>query len=112
MDKKYSVLLSLYDKEKPEYLSLSLDSMFNQTIKPNEIILVLDGPINNRLKKIINFYDERHPAILKTVPLEKNIGLGLALNEGIKVCKNELIARMDTDDISYSNRIELQLEEF
>lgn len=112
MNQKYSVLMSLYDKENPEYLPPSLDSMLNQTVKPDEIVLVLDGPINEKLQEIVNNYERKYPNIMKLVPLKENVGLGLALNKGIEACSNELIARMDTDDIAYSNRIELQLEEF
>src|SRR5699024_10650755 len=112
MNQKYSVLMSLYDKEKPDYLSQSLDSMINQTVKPDEIVLVLDGPVNIGLQEILSVYKKKYPEVIKIVPLDKNLGLGLALNEGIKVCKNELIVRMDTDDISYKNRVEMQLKEF
>lgn len=112
MNQKYSVLMSLYDKENPEYLGPSINSMLNQTVKPDEIVLVLDGPINDVLKSIVDDYVIKFPDIMKVVQLEDNIGLGLALNEGISQCRNNLIARMDTDDISYPSRIELQLIEF
>lgn len=112
MNQKYSVLMSLYDKEEPAYLSQSLDSMVSQTIQPDEIVLVLDGPINMNLQEILSNFLKEYPEVLKVVPLRKNIGLGLALNEGLKVCKNDLIVRMDTDDIAYPNRVEMQLREF
>lgn len=112
MNRKYSVLMSLYNEEKPENFALSLESMLNQTIEPDEIILVLDGSINENLQRIVRCFSVKYPNIMKVIPLEENIGLGLALNEGIKVARNELLARMDTDDISYPNRIELQLKEF
>ena len=96
---KYSVLMSLYDKENPEYLSPSLDSMFNQTVKPDEVILVLDGPINKKLQIIIDRFLNKYPNTLKLVPVENNVGLGRALDIGLDHCSNELVARMDTDDI-------------
>lgn len=104
---KYSVLMSLYKKEHPEYLRLSLDSMLNQTVKPDEIVLVEDGPLTPELYAILDKYPMLH-----RVKNEKNLGLGLALNEGLKVCRNELVARMDTDDISKPDRCEKQLRRF
>lgn len=104
----YSVLMSLYKKEHPEYLRLALDSMINQTVKPDEIVLVEDGPLTDELYKVV----EEYKAHLTIVINEKNLGLGLALNEGLKVCRNELVARMDTDDISKSDRFEKQLRRF
>lgn len=112
MEKKYSVLMSLYIKEKPDYLKSSIESMLTQTVLPNQIVIVLDGPITVDLENIINEYKNSYPSLFTIVALKENLGLGLALNEGIKYCKNELIARMDTDDISYPERCELQLEEF
>ncbi|HBY89803.1 MAG TPA: glycosyl transferase [Aerococcaceae bacterium] len=104
--------MSLYIKEKPDYLKSSIESMLTQTVLPNQIVIVLDGPITVDLENIINEYKNSYPSLFTIVALKENLGLGLALNEGIKYCKNELIARMDTDDISYPERCELQLEEF
>lgn len=97
--------MSLYKKEHPEYLRLALDSMINQTVKPDEIVLVEDGPLTDELYSVVEEYRD----YLKIVVNETNLGLGLALNEGLKVCRNELIARMDTDDIAVSDRCEKQL---
>lgn len=109
---KYSVLMSIYHKEKPEFFIESIESMLRQTIKPNEIVIVKDGPLTPELDQVINKYTNQEPGLFTIVPLEKNLGLGLALNEGLKRCRNELVARMDTDDISLENRCELQLKEF
>ncbi|MBO4276524.1 glycosyltransferase [Candidatus Saccharibacteria bacterium] len=108
---KYSVLMSLYKNDNPSYLGLALDSMINQTVKPDEIVLVKDGPIPRKLQKII---DDRKKSFrfIKDIQLRQNVGLGLALNEGIKECKNELIARMDADDISDPTRCEKQVSRF
>lgn len=105
--KKYSVLMSLYKKEKPEYLRLAIDSMLNQTVAPDEIIMVEDGPLTDELYAVLNEYPMLH-----RIKNEKNLGLGLALNVGLKECKNELVARMDTDDCSKPERCEKQLERF
>lgn len=112
VDKKYSVLISVYFKESPQFLRTSVNSMLAQTLKPDEIIIVKDGKLTDALDKVIDEYLYEHPSIFTIVSLEKNLGLGLALNEGIKVSRNELIARMDSDDISLKNRCELQLQEF
>ncbi|MBR2827391.1 MAG: glycosyltransferase [Erysipelotrichaceae bacterium] len=105
---KYSVLMSLYKKEHPEYLREALDSMLNQTVKPDEIVLVEDGPLTEELYAVV----EEYRPYLHIVLNEKNLGLGLALNEGLKACKNELVARMDTDDISKPYRCEKLLKRF
>lgn len=108
INKKYSVLMSLYRKEKPEHLRLSLDSMINQSAAPDEIILVEDGPLTDELYDVLNEYDK----YIHRVKNKKNLGLGLALNVGLEECRNELIARMDTDDCSKPNRCEKQLKRF
>lgn len=109
---KYSVLMSLYIKEKPEYFGLAIDSMLNQTVKPDEIVIVEDGPLTESLYAVLDEYKAKYPQIVRTVKNEKNLGLGLALNVGLKECKNELVARMDTDDISKPDRCEKQLKMF
>ena len=105
---KYSVLMSIYKKEHPEYFCLALESMINQTVKPDEIVLVEDGPLTPELYKIVDKYKNH----LKIVVSKTNLGLGLALNKGLKACRNEFVARMDTDDISKPNRCEKQLKRF
>lgn len=109
---KYSVLMSLYKKEYPEYLRLALDSMIRQTVKPDEIVLVEDGPLTEALYAVVDEYTSNHPGLFHIVVNQQNLGLGLALNEGLKVCRNELVARMDTDDISKPKRCENQLRFF
>ena len=107
----YSVLMTVYNGDNPDYFALSLDSMLNQTLSPEEIVIVKDGAINDKLQDVIN---QRLNGNIKInqVQLEKNVGLGLALNEGIKVITSELIARMDADDYSLPERCELQVKEF
>lgn len=107
----FSVLLSLYIKEQPIYLKQCLDSLFVQTLLPDEIILVKDGPLTPELDTVVSDYAIRH-VIVKVVTLAQNVGLGKALNEGLKHCSYELVARMDTDDIAKPNRFQMQLEVF
>lgn len=111
-EKKYSVLMSVYKKENPDYFKSSIESMVNQSLPSEEIVIVKDGPITLELDKIIDYYESNYPGLFTIVDLEKNVGLGKALNEGLKKCRNELVARMDTDDISLANRCELQVDEF
>lgn len=104
--------MSVYYKEKAEYLQLALASIINQTVKPNEIVLVQDGKLTEELQAVITKYKQNYPDIFKTYALQQNQGLGKALNFGMQKCSNELIARMDTDDIAEPNRFELQIKEF
>ena len=107
----FSVLLSLYVKESPTFLALSLDSIFHQTLLPTEIILVKDGPLTAELDAIVSDYAVRYP-VLKVVALPQNRGLGRALNEGLKHCSYDIVARMDTDDIARPDRFEKQIAVF
>lgn len=109
---KFTVLMSVYKKEKAEYLKLALDSVINQTLTPDEIVLVQDGELTEKLYAVIEEYKQKYPVIFKTYALKQNQGLGKALNYGMKKCSNELIARMDTDDIAEPKRFELQVQEF
>lgn len=112
MAKKFSVLMSLYIKEKPEYFRACMESILSQTLLPDEIVIVKDGPLTEALEQALGEYVSRNKELYTIVPLETNRGLGLALAEGILHCKNELVARMDTDDIAVSDRFEKQIAEF
>ena len=109
---KYSFLMSVYDKDKPEFLIQSIHSMLNQTLPPDQIVIVKDGFLSIDLEKIINNFHVEYSEIFTVIQLKENIGLGLALNEGLKLCRNDLVARMDSDDISIKERCELQVREF
>ena len=104
--------MSVYKKEKAECLKLALDSVIKQTLKPDEIVLMQDGKLTEELYTVIEEYKKKYPDIFKTYPLKQNQGLGKALNFGMDKCSNELIARMDTDDMAEPNRFELQVQEF
>ena len=109
---KFSVLMSLYIKEKAEYFDECMQSMLHQTVLPTEIVIVLDGPISGALKSILKKYKNKYDSWIKLIPLKRNRGLGLALAEGLIQTSYELIARMDTDDIAREDRFEKQLAEF
>ena len=108
----YSVLMSVYYKETPQNLKKSIESVLNQTVPCNEFVIVKDGPLTKELDKLIDKYVSKNKDLFNIVSLEKNVGLGLALKEGVSHCKNELIARFDSDDISVETRCEKQLKEF
>lgn len=107
MDDKYSVLMSVYYKEKPEYLQQSIESILNQTAPTDDFVLVCDGPLTPELDSVISKYTTLH-----VIRLKENGGLGRALNEGMKHCQHDLIARMDSDDISRQDRCERELAVF
>lgn len=106
----YSVLMSVYMKEKPEYFKEAVDSILNQTVKTNDFVIVCDGPLTEGLNKVIADYVTTYSGLFNVYRLEKNMGLAKALNHGILQCKNELIARMDSDDVSAPTRMEEQLK--
>lgn len=105
---EYSVLMSVYYKENPKWLEESIKSMLNQTIKTNDFVLIEDGPLTDELEKVVIKYEKKFPKVFNVVRLKENQGLGSALAIGVKACKNEWIARMDSDDYSVPDRIEKQ----
>lgn len=108
----YSVLMSVYYRENSEYLKQAIESIQAQTFPTDDFVLVCDGPLNQELDSVIKKKQQEMKNILNVVRLKKNAGLGNALNKGIQQCKNELVARMDSDDISYPDRCEKQLMVF
>lgn len=113
MDLNFSVLMSVYFKELPRYLDLSLKSITdNQILKPNEIVLVKDGPLTKELDEVIDKYALKYRNLFKVINLDKNSGLGKALNIGLQYCTYDLVARMDTDDIAKPERFKEQIGVF
>ncbi len=106
---KYSVLTTLYAKEKPEYLKQCLDSMLCQTVPPSEYVIVKDGPLTKELERVLVEYQNKYP-IFKIIALKNNSGCGPASIVGMKACTYEFVARIDSDDISLPKRCELELE--
>ncbi len=109
---KYTVLMSVYIKEKTEYLKKSIQSILDQTIPPDEFIIVKDGPLTDDLNSIIDKFVTEKPDLFKIITNSNNLGLGPALAKGIKASRNELIARMDSDDYSVKERCEKLLLKF
>ncbi len=107
----YSVLTTLYKNDSPEYLKQSIDSMLAQTVLTNDYVVVADGPLTKELDVVLASYAEVHN-FFHVVRLSENSGLGVALREGLKRCKNDLVARLDADDLSMPTRCEKQLALF
>ncbi|EOD1041585.1 TPA: glycosyltransferase [Citrobacter farmeri] len=110
VDNKFSVLMSVYSKEEPVFFEEAIYSVVNNTIAPDDIVVVVDGPIPSMLERSINKLKEQY--LINVVYLEENVGLGKALNIGINHCKYDLIMRMDTDDYCIKTRFQEQLNYF
>lgn len=102
----FSCLISCYKNDDHKLLVKCLDSIVNQTYKPNEVVFVKDGKLSEALEKTLNLYLHKIPFVF--VELTENKGLGNALNEGLQKCKHDIVIRMDTDDICLPNRFEVQ----
>lgn len=107
-NRKFSVLMSVYIKENPTFLVEAVQSILQQTLKPSEVVLVEDGPLTPELYQAIEKLTTQSVIPIKRYPLEKNRGLGLALQYGVLQCQYDVIARMDTDDIAVEDRFEQQ----
>lgn len=108
----YSVLMSVYKKEKPEFLRESMNSIFEQTVSTDDFVLICDGPLTEGLDEVIGELERKHGKKLRVIRQAENHGLGYSLNLGVKECKNELIARMDSDDVAVKTRCEKELAVF
>lgn len=108
---KVSVLMSVYCKENPTFLKKSIQSLLKQTLVPNEILIIKDGPLTPELDQVLTDFEHEYPKIFNIHALEENHGLAYALAYGVKHAKYEYIARMDSDDIAAPDRIEDQLKQ-
>lgn len=106
----YSVLMTVYAKENPEHFEQAIRSMLFQTVKPNDFVIVCDGPLTEALDAIISHYVQLEPELFQIIRCQCNGGSGTASRIGLAQCRNELVARMDSDDISVENRMEILLE--
>lgn len=107
----FSVLVSVYCKDNPVWLKEAIDSVLNNTVKPNEIVVAVDGPIGPELKNILDEYEKSIPNF-RNVFLPENKGRGEALNKILPMCKYDLVALADADDINLPTRFELLLKCF
>jgi len=107
---KCSVLMSVYKNDAPDYLALALRSIYEeQTHKPDEIVVVFDGPLTAELEAVLNDFAKDKTGVVRYLPQEVNRGLGEALRIGAEQCTGDYIFRMDSDDISAPKRFEEQL---
>ena len=107
---KFSVSMCVYGGDNPQWFRTAVDSILNQTVTPDEVVLVVDGPVPEALDEIICAY-ERDP-VFRVIRLEQNMGHGEARRTGLQACSHELVALMDADDISAPDRFEKQLKAF
>ena len=108
-----SVLISVYKSEKPCYLDSSLESVIkNQTLKPNNVIIVEDGPLTTGLYDVISKWCNNPDVPITIIKNDVNMGLTKSLNRGLEYVNTDLVARMDSDDMARPNRFELQVKFF
>ncbi len=108
----YSVLMSVYCQEKADFLSESLRSMVEQTCPPDQMVVVCDGPLSPTLDAVLATYSRNYPALFTILRLPENHGIGYAANQGLGQCRNEIVFKMDADDIALPERCARQLREF
>lgn len=110
MKKQFSVIISVYKNDKPEFVRMALDSMLiSQTVKPTEIVLVQDGSVPDGIVDLLAEYETKYVDMINIIRLKQNKGLGNALQLGVQNAHYDLVARMDSDDICLSDRFERQL---
>lgn len=102
--------MCVYGKDDPEWFKIAVDSILNQTVKPDEVVLVVDGPVPDELNAVIKAYEKL--VLFKVIRFKENQGHGNARRAGLEACSNELVAIMDADDISVNDRFEKQLIAF
>jgi glycosyltransferase involved in cell wall biosynthesis len=105
-----SVLMAVHAGEKPGNLDSALESVFTQTLRPEEVVLVEDGPLGAGLDEVVLKWKGRESGALKVIKTARNAGLARALNTGWKHCSGDLIARMDSDDVSLKGRFARQAD--
>lgn len=105
----FSVLMAVYKGEKDSFLYESLESIYNQSIKPSEVVLIKDGELTAELNDVIEFFSNQYENLL-VHGYKKNKGLGYALDYGLRLCKNDIIFRCDSDDINVVDRFEKQIQ--
>lgn len=111
MTTKFSVLISVYEKDNPYHLDDALRSIWDeQILKPDEIVIVRDGPVTTELEAVLTRWEKKINSRFVLIRLDKNVGLGKALNKGLQFCSFEYVARMDSDDISLPERFSAQMK--
>ena len=111
MTLSFSVCMSVYKNDNPADFTEAVLSIYNQTCPPDEIILVIDGPVHDIMLNTIETLVKK-TGIMKVIPLPKNMGHAIARQTGLEAANNNLCAVMDADDLSVPNRFEKQLKAF
>ena len=106
---KFSVLIPVYYKENAEYFSIAVQSVLEQSLKPNEILIIEDGKLGEELEKVVIETEKANADLVRVIRLEENKGIGYVRTLGIKECKYDIVAFMDSDDIARSDRFEKQI---
>ena len=106
---KFSVLMPVYNGDKPKLFDMALTSIKNNSVQPTQIVVVVDGEISSSLEKTLAAHSNNSFDIIR---IEQNQGIVNALNTGLDFCSEELVARCDADDENYEKRFELQLKAF
>lgn len=109
---QYSVLMSVYHKANPAFFQTAIQSMLDQTYPTNDFVIVCDGLLTTELDHILETFDRQYPELFQILRLPQNVGIGAAAGAGLKICKNDLVAKMDADDISVPARCQLQVQQF
>lgn len=107
---KFSVAMCVYGGDNPEWFRTAVESVLNQMVLPDEIVLVVDGPVPEALEQVISGYEQQ--SVFKVIRLAENQGHGNARRTSLEHCSHELVALMDADDLSVPNRFERQLATF
>ena len=108
----YSVLMTVWKNENPAFFETAVESMVAQTVRTNDFVIVCDGPLTEQLDAVIEKFTRAYPDLFQIVRLPENVGIGKANSFGLEYCKNDLVAKMDADDIAVHDRCEKQLELF
>ena len=105
----FSILISVYRNDKAEDFRIALQSITTeQTVKPIEVVLVVDGPVSDEINHVISEAVSVNSKLYKVIRFEQNQGLGIALQKGIEAASNDIVMRMDSDDIAVPDRFEIQ----
>ena len=105
----YSVAMSVYRDVVPAYFEAAVDSMLGQSVPPDDFVIVCDGPLTPELDAVLERCVQQCPRLFHIIRLPENVGIGAAANVALKACKNDLVAKMDADDIAVPDRCERQL---
>src|SRR5215831_11818177 len=110
MHEPFSLLVPVYDGDRPDYLRRAFRSAVrDQTVRPDQVIIVRDGPVRAELAECLDELRETSPVPVTFVPLSRNGGLGPALDRGLAASQHDVVARMDADDVAMPHRFELEL---